>query len=155
MIWEGKKLENRTLSFDEFHFLLGQTVMFCQIVEWDVKRIYCAMRRGDIVENFETLKAERWTLGETLAELQKLDYSDNRPYLSLDDYAYLRKLTGKRNHWCHEAYINFVYLGDDFSSSKEYKKECRWLIEDNRTLTEVYKKLEQVRLKAMHDFKRN
>lgn len=145
----------RKLSLDEFHLLLGQTIMYCQIIEGDIKHIYCAMRKGDIFENFFMIEQQKWTLGETLVELQKLDYSDNRPYLSLDDYDYLRKLTRKRNHWCHESYINFVYLGEDFASSKEYQKECRRLIEDNQTLAEVYKKLEQVRQRAMHDFKRN
>ncbi len=145
----------RKLSLDEFHLLLGQTIMYCQIIEGDIKHIYCAMRKGDIFENFFMIEQQKWTLGETLVELQKLDYSDNRPYLSLEDYDYLRKLTRKRNHWCHESYINFVYLGEDFASSKEYQKECRRLIEDNQTLAEVYKKLEQVRQRAMHDFKRN
>lgn len=145
----------RKLSLDEFHLLLGQTIMYCQIIEGDIKHIYCAMRKGDIFENFFMIEQQKWTLGETLVELQKLDYSDNRPYLSLEDYVYLRKLTRKRNHWCHESYINFVYLGEDFASSKEYQKECRRLIEDNQTLAEVYKKLEQVRQRAMHDFKRN
>lgn len=145
----------RKLSLDEFHLLLGQTIMYCQIIEGDIKHIYCAMRKGDIFENFFMIEQQKWTLGETLVELQKLDYSDNRPYLSLEDYDYLRKLTRKRNHWCHESYINFVYLGEDFASSKEYQKECRRLIEDNQTLSEVYKKLEQVRQRAMHDFKRN
>lgn len=145
----------RRLSLDEFHLLLGQTIMYCQIIEGDIKHIYCAMRKGDIFENFFMIEQQKWTLGETLVELQKLDYSDNRPYLSLEDYDYLRKLTRKRNHWCHESYINFVYLGEDFASSKEYQKECRRLIEDNQTLAEVYKKLEQVRQRAMHDFKRN
>lgn len=145
----------RKLSLDEFHLLLGQTIMYCQIIEGDIKHIYCAMRKGDIFENFFMIEQQKWTLGETLVELQKLDYSDNRPYLSLEDYDYLRKLTRKRNHWCHESYINFVYLGEDFASSKEYQKECRRLIEDNQTLAEVYKKLEQLRQRAMHDFKRN
>lgn len=145
----------RKLSLDEFHLLLGQTIMYCQIIEGDIKHIYCAMRKGDIFKNFFMIEQQKWTLGETLVELQKLDYSDNRPYLSLEDYDYLRKLTRKRNHWCHESYINFVYLGEDFASSKEYQKECRRLIEDNQTLAEVYKKLEQVRQRAMHDFKRN
>lgn len=145
----------RKLSLDEFHLLLGQTIMYCQIIEGDIKHIYCAMRKGDIFENFFMIEQQKWTLGETLVELQKLDYSDNRPYLSLEDYDYLRKLTRKRNHWCHESYINFVYLGEDFASSKEYQKESRRLIEDNQTLAEVYKKLEQVRQRAMHDFKRN
>lgn len=144
----------RTLSLDEFHLLLGQTIMYCQIIEGDIKHIYCAMRRGDIYDNFFMIEQQKWTLGETLGELQKLDYSDNRPYLSLDDYDYLRKLTRKRNHWCHESYVNFVYLGEDFASSKEYKKECRRLIEDNQTLADVYRKVEEVRRRAMHDFKR-
>lgn len=146
---------NKPLTLDEFHFLLGQTIMYCQIIEGDIKHIYCAMRRGDIIDNFFLIEQQKWTLGETLVELQKLDYSDNRPYLSLDDYDYLRKLTRKRNHWCHEAYLNFVYLGDDFPSSKEYKKECRRLVDDNSTLADVYRKLEQVRIRAMYDFKRN
>lgn len=61
-------------------------------------------------------------------------------------------MTAKRNHWCHEAYLQFVY--DQSLNSKEFKKECQKLQRDNERLSSVYKALEKVRLNAMRDFNR-
>ena len=55
---------NKPLTLDEFHFLLGQTIMYCQIIEGDIKHIYCAMRRGDMIEKFFLIGHQQWSLGE-------------------------------------------------------------------------------------------
>ena len=53
---------NKPLTLDEFHFLLGQTIMYCQIIEGDIKHIYCAMRRGDIIDNFFLIEQQNLTI---------------------------------------------------------------------------------------------
>lgn len=65
------------MDLERFHFLIGQTIMYCQIIEHDVKRIYAAMLKGDYYENLEIV--ERQTLGQTLSKLKELDISDNKP----------------------------------------------------------------------------
>ena len=40
----------------EFHFLVGETLMFCQTVELDIKYIYAAMLKGDFDENYEEVE---------------------------------------------------------------------------------------------------
>lgn len=139
------------MDLNEFHFLVGQTIMYCQVIEHDVKRIYAAMHKGDYYENLE--KVEKWTLGKCVAELKKLDFSDDEPYISASDYNFLKQMTEKRNHWCHQAYQNFLY-NKQFLQSREYADECRKLQRNNERLSKVCNALENVRIKAQKDFKR-
>ena len=141
------------MTLEDFHYTLGQTIMYCQIIENDVKLIYAAMFEGDMNETLAMIKNKKWTLGKTIVELKKLDFSDEEPYISATDYNYLKQMTEKRNHWCHEAYLQFVYDQSDLKS-KEFEKECQKLQRDNERLSSVYKALEKVRLNAMRDFNR-
>ena len=140
-------------NIDNFHYLLGQTLMYCQIIENDIKLIYAIMLNANIEKTLNQIENEKWTMGQTLNVLKKLDYSDKSPYLSINDYNYLHQIVEKRNHWCHKSYINFIY-NDSFENSKEYEKECKKLYNDNEQLSNVYKKLEKVRLQALKDFNR-
>lgn len=139
------------MELNEFHFLVGQTIMYCQIIEHDVKRIYAAMHKGDYYENLG--KAEKWTLGTCVGKLKELDFSDNDPYISASDYNFLKQITEKRNHWCHQTYQNFLY-NKQFLQSKEYVEECRKLQRDNQRFSRVCDVLENVRIKAQKEFKR-
>ena len=127
--------------------------MYCQIIENDIKLLYSIMLKGNVEETLNQIENEKWTMGQTLNKLRKLDYSDNSPYLSNDDYNYLNQITQKRNHWCHKAYINFVYI-DSLENSKEYRKESKKLYEDNKQLSNVYQKLKKIRLQSLKDFRR-
>ncbi len=139
------------MTLDEFHYLVGQTVMFCQVIEHDVKLIYAAMRAGDFDKNLRFI--EKWTLGQAVLELETLDRSGRRPYISASDYDYLKKITQKRNHWCHNGYQCFVYK-KNWAQSKEYSDECRKLLDDNKRLSTVWSALEDIRVRAMRDFGR-
>lgn len=132
--------------------MVGQTIMYCQIIEHDVKRIYAAMLIGDYYDNLE--KTEKWSLGQTVQKLKALDFSNNKPYISANDYNFLKQMTEKRNHWCHQAYQNFLY-NKQFLQSKEYADECRKLERDNERLSNVCDALEKVRIQAIEDFRRN
>lgn len=138
------------MDLERFHFLIGQTIMYCQIIEHDVKRIYAAMLKGDYYENLEIV--ERQTLGQTLSKLKELDISDNKPYISKSDYNFLKQMTEKRNHWCHETYQTFLY-NKQFLQSSEYLDECRKLERDNKKLSSVCDALENVRVQAQKDFR--
>lgn len=138
------------MTLDRFHLLVGQTIMYCQIIEHDVKRIYAAMHVGDYYDTLD--KIERWTLGQTVQELRALDHSVKDPYISASDYNFLKQMTEKRNHWCHEAYQSFVYE-ERYLQSQAYADECARLERDNKKLAEVCRNLEDVRVLAQHDFR--
>ena len=109
------------------------------------------MLSGDYFDNLD--KVEKWTLGKAVLELKKLDFQTNDHYISASDYNFLKQMSEKRNHWCHEAYLKFVYI-DESMSSKEYITECKRLQKDNVRLFSVFKALEKVRIKAQKDFNR-
>ena len=139
------------MKIEEFHYLVGQTIMYCQIIEHDVKLIYAGMLLGDFNENLNKIK--KWTLGRTIRNLEELDFSDENNYLLNDDYNFLKQMTEKRNHWCHQTYLNFIY-DNHFWGSKKYLDECRKLKDDNERLLKVYNVLEKLRMKALRDFNR-
>ncbi len=102
--------------------------MFCQIIESDIKIIYVNLLGKDKEINWELNTKE--TLGSMGKKLQALD-KDNK-LLSADDYFKLHQVAGKRNHWCHQTYINFLYTGDNFRQSDQFKAECERVLEQMR-----------------------
>lgn len=59
------------MTLEDFHYTLGQTIMYCQIIENDVKLIYAAMFEGDMNETLAMIINKKWTLGKTIVELKK------------------------------------------------------------------------------------
>ena len=74
---------------DRFNALVGDTLMYCQRVEHDVKIIYAAMLKGDFNQNLSLVAAE--TLGTVVTALKKLDKSDSRPTFPTGILPSLRK----------------------------------------------------------------
>ena len=130
------------MTFQEFKYYVGETVMFCQIIESDLKIIYVNLINGNKQETWTLIQKE--TLGSMVKMLQNLD-SDNR-LLSKNDYHYLHQLVGKRNHWCHQTFVNFLYNGQDFLNSKQYIEECNLLAQDHEQLSKIYRILEGIRV---------
>ncbi|MBQ9097972.1 MAG: hypothetical protein IJY50_00900 [Clostridia bacterium] len=138
------------MTLQEFHSRVGELIMHCQHIEEEVKMIYAALRKGDFDQNFETVR--RKPLGDVLVELQVLDRSDNDPYILKEDYDYLFRMKNVRNHWCHQAYANFLYV-QDFLRSPEYQRECRFLENDRERLGRLAHNLEKSRLLAVKIYK--
>ena len=141
------------LKLQDFHTLVGQTVMYCQIIEHDVKMIFAIMCKGDVNETLNMIDEERWTLGLAINELKAIDSQGKKQYIADSDYAFLRQITKKRNYWCHSAYLKFVY-DNNFLEHEEYGKICGELLADNEQLRNVYKTLEKVRITLMKELKK-
>ncbi len=137
------------MELREFHRLLGKTVMYCQCIEADVKMLYAAMHKGDFAKNYETVSKK--PLGDILIDLRELDRTDDDPFLADRDYDFLLQMKNKRNHWCHEAYVRFMYL-PDFPSSAPYEEECERLLADCEQLARVSQRIERIRLAAMDEY---
>ena len=142
------------MTFSEFKYNVGEVVMFCQIIENDIKYIYCSMLNGDLKANLYALRKEKMTLGQTILKLKELDYSDDDHFFQEEEYDYLLKITGIRNHWCHDGYTRFVYI-KDFINSDEYLDECNRLENDHNRLKLFYKVVHETRIKAMKQYGRN
>ena len=108
------------------------------------------MHKGNQYENFETL--EKTTLGALVKKLKELDNSDNNPFISNNDYNFLKQMTEKRNYWCHQCYVDFIY---DNSGSSNYVKVCDKLIRDHDRLRVVSDNVEKARLRAVEIYKNN
>ncbi len=137
------------LKFQEFHTYVGQTVMYCQIIEHDVKYIFAMMCKGDVDETLNMINDERWTLGLAINELKAIDGQNKKQCISDADYNFLRQVTKKRNYWCHSAYLKFVYI-PNFKDTPEYEEICNELIDDNIQLKNVYKTLENLKIDLMN-----
>ena len=141
------------MNFDDFKFNVGNIVMFCQIIEHDIKVIYASMLKGDYNKNYQELIDSNMTLGQTITNLQELDFSDSNHFFAKSDYVYLKQVSRKRNYWCHQAYLNFVYI-ENFEYSKEYKVECLKLQNDCDKLNDVFMQVQKIKKDALKKYGR-
>lgn len=139
------------MVLEDFHRLVGETIMFCQCIEHDIKLIYSGMLRGDLDYNLNAL--EKKNLVETLRLLKELDNSDGKPYLSEADYELLNQLREIRNHWAHKSYRNFIYEeGEQYN--KSFQKEFRRLQNDHNRFAKISDLVEDVRIRVLEKFGR-
>lgn len=139
------------MQFDQFKFMLGETICYFQLIEHDIKLIYAIMLKGSFTDNLEAIKNR--TLGDMVKELEILDNSDNHPLLSSDSYRLLKTITRDRNYLCHKIYTSFIYI-PNFEKSKEYLKACSRVKEINNNMSELWIKVEDVRLKASQIYRK-
>ena len=137
------------LRFNDFKVLHSEIIMWCQIIENDLKWIYSFMHRGNTDKNYKYIKNK--SLGYIVNKLQELDNLDNNLYISNEDYEYLKMIKNKRNFWAHNCYIEFMYC-DNFMESREYKSICEKLEEDHSRLKRIYELIENLKIEAKECF---
>lgn len=142
----------RYLDYSDFKYYLGETLEFCQTIEHDVKWMYALMLNGDKKENFNNISL--WPLGKTVIELEKLDYSDNKPFLSRKDYSTLKKISFERNYLCHNIYRTFLYGIEDWEHSVAYVDACTRLMDFHDKLKILRELVQEVRIKVVEMYKR-
>ncbi|MBQ9709663.1 MAG: hypothetical protein IJV67_03455 [Clostridia bacterium] len=136
---------------DKFHTLVGETVMQCQRIEYDVKVIYCAMQSGDMSENFKAVK--NLALGQIITELETLDTSSATPCFSKSDYRLLKDIRNVRNWLAHSAYMDFMYESDE-RWSDSLNKSYERLSTFHRRMIALSNQVENVRFEIMRRFGR-
>lgn len=131
---------------NDFAFGVGWVIFFCQCIEHDVKSIYFGM--ADDMTNAEYEKAQRWTLGQTIDRLERLDNScQGEAFFSEGDYDLLRELTEIRNYYAHKCYSDWVYKERGRQLDSAFFKASGRLINDHNRLLKLSKTIEDVRIR--------
>ncbi len=139
------------MALEEFHNLVGKTLLECQRIEHDIKLIYAAMLKGDFEDNLRLVAGS--PLGNVLVDLETLDYSDGRSCLSRNDYKLLREIKNIRNWLAHQSYMEFLYLGDR-DRARAYQRSFRKLENFHTRMTSLGNIVEDVRVDIMKRFGR-
>ena len=137
---------------DEFHYLVGEMILECQRIEHDIKLIYAGMLKGNLEENIKLV--ENKPLGPVLRDLEILDYSDNHPCLSRDDYKLLGEIKDVRNWLVHKSYMEFLYLRDQ-AWERAYRKNYQKLVNFHSRMMSLGDNVENVRVNIMNRFGRS
>lgn len=147
----NEKRRNMVVTADLFDGAIGMLIKKCQCIEHDVKIMYAGMLCGDFNTNLD--KVIDLPLGPVLKKLENLDYSDNSPYLSRDDYSLLNEIKDIRNYWVHKGYIDFLYGSIDGYQNR-IEKQYNELSSVVNRLIPLAKQLEDVRIKMMKHYGR-
>ncbi len=134
------------MNIDDFHYMVGKLMMFCQCIENDVKWIYCCLAGGSVESNYREI--EREALGPVLIRLKELDEKRRSPLFSARDYKVLGTIRFVRNYWAHEAYTEFVYKTgkEQTDSFIRVSKQLKDELEDLKSLSKI---LENTRLEML------
>jgi len=126
--------------------------MQVQLIENDLKLIYAGMHKGNFDKNFNML--EKSNLGTTIRKLKELDYSDGHPDLSKRDYEVLEQIREIRNYWCHQCFLDYVYVKDDRQREYQFQQVARRLSEDENRTWDLHEHLEKLRIKILENYDR-
>lgn len=136
-------------AFQKTH---SQLIMEVQCIEHDLKLIYAYMHTGSVEKNLK--RVETMNLGTIINELQELDNSNGEPDLSNDDYVLLHEIREIRNYWCHQCYIDYVYIQNDWEREMEFQKVFSRLKNDEDRIYNLRKNVESFRLKEVERYDR-
>lgn len=128
-------------QFQQYH---SELIEYCQCIEYDIKRIYSDMSSDDFDDNMDMLETSN--LGATIARLRKLDYSDGDPWLTEAEYEQLDRIRQVRNYWCHQCYIDYVYIDNDYQREIAFQRIANRLFNEHNRVYNLHRKLEELYL---------
>ena len=134
-------------TIDRFRSLHSEIIEEFQCIEYDMRRIYSSMIDEDYDDAMEEMSDKNW--GAILNRLRKLDNSDGKPYFSSDEYELLDDIRTLRNYWCHQCYLDFVYIQDSWKREEKLQKLIRRL---ENELNRVRKLQERIQASFLRDF---
>lgn len=140
------------MTRDKFKIIHSELIMQVQCIENDLKLIYASMHSGDFDKNLDML--EKANLGTVIKKLKELDYSDGHPDLSKQDYALLEQIREIRNYWCHQCFLDYVYIQDNWQRENKFHQIAQQLSEDENRTWELHEHLQQLRNKMLKRYNR-
>lgn len=152
-VWYNNKKGMNMLNLNNYKYMIGETILFYQLIENDLKLIYAGMLKGDFDRNLIIVNNEYHGMGQIINALKKLDNSDGKPYFADNDYKLLSKLAKERNYYCHQCYVDFCYV-QNFIYSKQYSESCDKLEKTNGEIQHIQGQTEDIRLKILKQFNR-
>ena len=136
---------------DTFNAVVGETLMYCQRIEHDIKVIYASMLKGEMEGNLDLVRRE--TLGTVLVALENLDFSDNNPMFSREDYRLLKEIKNIRNFIAHQCYVDFLYL-DDYNFNLKLDQNYQKICDFNMKMKKLSNFVETARFSVLEKYNR-
>lgn len=100
------------------------------------------MSSDDFDDEMDMLETSN--LGNTLRKLKKLDYSDGDPWLSDSEYEQLDRIRELRNYWCHQCYLDFVYIDNDWQQESKFQRIANRLQNEHNRIYNLHRKLQDL-----------
>ena len=86
--------------------------------------------------------------------MKELDYSDGLPDLSEADYALIDQIREIRNFWCHQCYLDYIYIQDEVKRERRFQEIANRLSRDENRTWDLHEKLEKMRLQKLKKYHR-
>ena len=136
---------------NRFKLIHSELIQQVQCVENNLKIIYAAMLKGDFNKNLKI--TERMNLGKIASEREYLDNRDDMPEFSEEEYNTIDEIREIRNYWCHQCYLDFVYIENDYEREQVFQKIAKRLHYDEYRTYDLFKKTEEMRLIIMEKYR--
>ena len=140
------------MTRDKFKLIHSELIMQVQCIENDLRIIYAAIKEGDFEDNIDDL--EKANLGRIIKELREIDRSDGYPDLSDQDYELIDQIRETRNYWCHQCYLDYIYIRDDNERERRFQEIADRLSQDEDRTRELHKKLQKLRFQKLKEYHR-
>lgn len=140
------------MTRDKFKLIHSELIMQVQCIEYDLRLIYAAMKAGDFDDNIGDL--EKANLGRIIKELKELDRSDGHPDLSEFDYDLIDQIREIRNYWCHQCYLDYIYIQDNYKRERCFQEIANRLSRDENRTWDLHEKLEKLRFQKLEEYHR-
>ena len=136
---------------NRFKLIHSELIQQVQCIENNLKIIYAAMHKGNFKSNLKSV--EKMNLGKIARELEELDNSDNLPDFSEEEYTTIDEIREIRNYWCHQCYLDFVYIENDYERERAFKKVAERLHYDEYRTYDLFKKTEEMRFAIIEKYR--
>ena len=131
-------------SLEKFRLLHSEIIEEYQCIEYDMRRIYSSMLNEDFEESMDELWDKNW--GVILNKLKKLDKIDGNPYFSKEEYDLLDEIRTRRNYWCHQCYLDFVYEDNSYEYEILLQKKIHQVENELNRAKKLQRKMEKIYL---------
>ncbi len=131
-------------AINRFKMLHSEIIQYYQCIEFDLRRIYSAMSSEDFFDSMDELSDKNW--GVILNRLEDLDYSDDDPFFSEEEYEQLDKMRTRRNYWCHQCYLDFIYIQDNWKLESKLQSITKRLEKEHNQAYRLHRKMQEIYL---------
>ena len=140
------------MTRNEFKLIHSELIQQVQGIEYDLKLIYAAMKDGNFERNY--IEVQNYSLGEIARLLKETDYSDNIPDLSEEEYRLIDNIRVIRNYWCHQCYVDYMYISNDAMREEKFNTIAEKLHNDENKTYALFCKLEKFRVTELKTYGR-
>lgn len=140
------------MTLNDFKLTHSELIMQVQCIENDMRLIYAAMKEGNFCENIDEIDTA--SFGTIMKELKKVDKSDGVLDLSENDYDFIDHIREMRNYWCHQCYLDFIYITDKKKKKQKFQEISDRLYQDEKLAHALHVKLECIRNLKLQEFER-